>query len=1580
MDSVITILDMTGKAFVDFAGVMLIQSSVLIVLLLGVDWVLRKRVRAVFRYCIWMLVLVKLVLPTTLSSPTGLGQLFGDKLSVVAKEEAVIVERAAIVSPSPRIELSDEAVPVLPKADVAASPLISITQEPVVGTPAEPVTLPSSAMVSLSWQGFVFLGWLAAVAAMVLLLVQRMFFVRGLLAQSKAPSDSMIDAFQQCQQQMKIRGKVNLKLSPVAASPAVCGLFRPTVLIPQNLPSKLNREDLRSILLHELAHIKRGDLWVSLVQTVLQIGYFYNPLLWAANAIIRKVREQAVDEMVLVAMGERAEDYPETLLNISRLTFSRPVLSLRLIGVVESKKALTGRIKHILSRPFPKTAKLGFLGLIAILLTAAVLLPMAKAEKDRIQNTGDSSQERSEFKATLPNGVTVEQVVKRADSEARLLNHEYIGTEHILLALASADSVEENKATEVAEVTENSDFKATLPNGVTVELVGVCDYPENKPRCWQPDGTDLKDKLYVKREKDYSDGKFGFILKVTGPENLSFPWNKIEGSEGWWGSCEVLNEKGSVLEGYEAAITEGYDGRDTTDIRVGAATGQWKTIIEYDGSLGGFVGPNDIVFSKPIEAKQGTTIAVRGEWGWEGERRIIAVDKNGNTHTGGWSGRSTGLKTLATTEFYDLKPEQIQKYELQFRPYERVEFKNVSLKPGFETDVEIKVESKEYRTTDEIDSIEQQMQEHLAKLESLTVETLQEQLDLVRQTLTTEFELARSQLPSESVKKQFDEQIKEAMREFDKEIESIKKEVENDINNEAEVKMRARAVSDLIPPGRYALEFDGEGDYLEIQASESLKLGRHFTVQMWIKPEFPDTGTPDKDRNLLSKGGYVLGDPDEKGGRQAGTYGFGFRLRDEDNSRVALDMVTANGGTYASTVIFKYDSGWHHLAICSRESGGASRGIYYISTSEKSYEPAPLSNIIVGGMGIIPMGNHFKGQIGEVRIWNRELSSEEIARYKGIVLTGNEPNLVGCWTFEEGEGRLARDISPYRNRAWLRSSYAADKSGPTWVHIGDENKSETDVQVEVEKPTVFKFDPVVEITINDNVAVGKNSNIDFDTGRLFPRPENWQQLSDDDWQRWIEKTGVDASGATRSTVRGLMCEGMVFIPMTNSYWDKFRADSLAASDLWKMGKPGRPAYMSAQGQLPVTYMFKTREGGIGILQITGFNDKPKGVKLRYKMLQKPQNTEKPKDVELSLFESYFPDDEEAGGRLTEWWENKDSMYLDDESFFELFRRGLRTCTIKYRGNFPMQHIGGQYIWHKEPDDQRAIDIVYHASFSPEFKYYAVYSGLSTANPKSERVLRRLVDIALEPHQLGRILWGVKQSKQEEAFMTFLEPYLRDGDLEKRERAEIVAKALRGEIDAGKWERQYHQNQAAERTIREFGDDLERIRKTFLTGSSEERKQAFGFIGRNKIVLYHDRTFIAALAKCAEDENADVRAQTASLLGGSYIWGQSTEPNEAIETLLQLARDENRQVRKNAVYYGLSVVNNKSEAVIKQLIEMAVDEAALNDFGRISWGLGRGADKEIIKEYLRPYLDIESRKGELARVLYRNIFNEEPPGE
>ena len=83
MNAIIEKINSAGSAFVEFAVPMLVQVGVLILILLLVDLVLRRKKRAVFRYWIWMLVLVKLMLPTSLSSPFSLGSLFGDKLAYI---------------------------------------------------------------------------------------------------------------------------------------------------------------------------------------------------------------------------------------------------------------------------------------------------------------------------------------------------------------------------------------------------------------------------------------------------------------------------------------------------------------------------------------------------------------------------------------------------------------------------------------------------------------------------------------------------------------------------------------------------------------------------------------------------------------------------------------------------------------------------------------------------------------------------------------------------------------------------------------------------------------------------------------------------------------------------------------------------------------------------------------------------------------------------------------------------------------------------------------------------------------------------------------------------------------------------------------------------------------------------------------------------------------------------------------------------------------------------------------------------------------------------------------------------------
>jgi beta-lactamase regulating signal transducer with metallopeptidase domain len=261
------------------------------------------------------------------------------------------------------------------------SPVVEVKgglDETVVSEVSTPAPAPAS--VSIPWQVFVTLGWLVLVLVMGTLLVQRIMFVRNLIRQSKPAGEKLLGRLEKCAEIMGVRGKIRLKISPNAASPSVCGLVRPVILIPDNLTNHLKPDQVDAILMHELAHVKRGDLWVTLVQTILQIGYFYNPLLWVANAIIRRIREQAVDEMVMVVMGENAAEYPETLLNVSKLVWSKPALGLRLIGVVESRSALTGRIKHILNHPLPKTAKIGVMGLAAVIFAAAVLLPMAEGK------------------------------------------------------------------------------------------------------------------------------------------------------------------------------------------------------------------------------------------------------------------------------------------------------------------------------------------------------------------------------------------------------------------------------------------------------------------------------------------------------------------------------------------------------------------------------------------------------------------------------------------------------------------------------------------------------------------------------------------------------------------------------------------------------------------------------------------------------------------------------------------------------------------------------------------------------------------------------------------------------------------------------------------------------------------------------------------------------------------------------------------------------------------------------------------------------------------------------------------------
>ncbi len=373
----LTVWNSLGKAFCGYAGSAFVQSALLVILLFALDLLWRRRVRAVFRYCVWLLVLLKLVLPPTLSLPTGIGYWLGNHLpaaTTVSERVFGPMEQEHLERHPPAAAQVSGTTPAVPPSPDATEP----------AAPAAPAVVPPT---SLTWQGVVFLFWIAGVLVFVALVAQRLRFVRGLVAASAPAGRELLGLLQECTRQMGVRRPVGLRTLDTLPSPAVCGLRHPTILMPTALVEKLSSEGLQAALIHELAHIKRADLWINAVQTLLQIVYFYNPFVWLANAVIRRTCEEAVDETVLVALGGRAKNYSNTLIDISEMAFWKADFGLRLVGVAESRRALQARIKHMLTRPIPKSTRIGALGTIMILVVAAVLLPMARGTPGRQSGT-----------------------------------------------------------------------------------------------------------------------------------------------------------------------------------------------------------------------------------------------------------------------------------------------------------------------------------------------------------------------------------------------------------------------------------------------------------------------------------------------------------------------------------------------------------------------------------------------------------------------------------------------------------------------------------------------------------------------------------------------------------------------------------------------------------------------------------------------------------------------------------------------------------------------------------------------------------------------------------------------------------------------------------------------------------------------------------------------------------------------------------------------------------------------------------------------------------------------------------------
>lgn len=226
-----------------------------------------------------------------------------------------------------------------------------------------------------------------------------------------APQAHIAELMEYWQGQFSISRPVKLLLSASIDVPMMLGVVKPVILLPVASVSNLSVDQLEAILMHELAHIKRNDYLLNILQTIAETILFFNPFVWLISAEIRKEREHCCDDMV-VSFTSDPVPYASALASLEVSRYENG-LSLAAAG---NKNQLLNRIKRIMEMKKQNVnygqAGIVALAVVAIICAVAVFTPtFAQKSKQKKEN---KIVEKKNADAAIPadGNTTVKTVTK----------------------------------------------------------------------------------------------------------------------------------------------------------------------------------------------------------------------------------------------------------------------------------------------------------------------------------------------------------------------------------------------------------------------------------------------------------------------------------------------------------------------------------------------------------------------------------------------------------------------------------------------------------------------------------------------------------------------------------------------------------------------------------------------------------------------------------------------------------------------------------------------------------------------------------------------------------------------------------------------------------------------------------------------------------------------------------------------------------------------------------------------------------------------------------------------------------------
>ena len=338
-------------------GTVLIGVAMIVVMILG------RGIGPRWRISLWALVGLKLLIPASVSFSPGLGS-WGEFVS--AGEETIT-----------------RSIP----ADVLANPptaIQPIAEPPTIGPAPMPATIApvpeAEAAGGRSLSAWLLAIWLGGTIAVVVTLLARLIaFMRGTVKRSRHDPQlqAIVDGLVQ---EMGLRHNVGVVLGPAGTTPAASGVFKPQLILPEDWAERFDRPILRYILMHELEHVRFGDVLWNWVAALVSAIHWFNPLVWLAAKRFQADRELRCDADTLARLRDSDRvAYGRALLDVQE-NFRRAPATAGLAPCVRKHPALHQRIAMITR---PTASRRWHDAIFTVSLAALLLLSFgAKVEAD----------------------------------------------------------------------------------------------------------------------------------------------------------------------------------------------------------------------------------------------------------------------------------------------------------------------------------------------------------------------------------------------------------------------------------------------------------------------------------------------------------------------------------------------------------------------------------------------------------------------------------------------------------------------------------------------------------------------------------------------------------------------------------------------------------------------------------------------------------------------------------------------------------------------------------------------------------------------------------------------------------------------------------------------------------------------------------------------------------------------------------------------------------------------------------------------------------------------------------------------